>query len=76
MSKVLRVRQLHDQPYLCLFDARYKCRVLATDKLSFDKFTDDPRFIFSVTAVPGFNSPDIRVFKPETFPIAPRYQRS
>lgn len=45
--KVLHVRQLHGQLYLCSTDTRYKYGVLATDELPFDKFADDPRFVFS-----------------------------
>jgi len=46
---VLHVRQLkrHGELYLCSNDARFKCVVKATDELPFDKFADDPRFIFS-----------------------------
>ena len=33
--------------WLCSTDVRFKCEVLATEEMPFDKFADDPRFIFS-----------------------------
>lgn len=46
---ILHVRQLQSQGHLwlCSTDARFKCEVRATEEMPFDKFADDPRFIFS-----------------------------
>ncbi len=45
----LHVRQLMQQGsiFLCSTDARFKVAIRATDILPFDKFVDDPRFVFS-----------------------------
>jgi hypothetical protein len=45
----LHVRQLQPEGslWLCSTDVRFKYAVLATEEMPFDKFADDPRFIFS-----------------------------
>ncbi len=45
----LHVRQLTPQSsiFLCSTDAQFKFAVRATEELPFDKFADDPRFVFS-----------------------------
>ena len=45
----LHVRQLQPQGnfWLCSTDARFKCEVRATEEMPFDRFADDPRFVFS-----------------------------
>jgi hypothetical protein len=44
----LHVRQLtpHDPIFLCSTDARFKYAVLANENMPFDKFANDPRFVF------------------------------
>ena len=46
---VLHVRQLKPKGslFLCSTDAKYKFAVHATEKMPFDKFADDSRFVFS-----------------------------
>jgi hypothetical protein len=46
---ILHVRQLQPEGHfwLCSTDVRFKYAVLATEEMPFDKFADDPRFIFS-----------------------------
>ena len=46
---IVHVRQLKPEGsfWLCSTDVRFKCEVLATEEIPFDKFADDPRFIFS-----------------------------
>lgn len=45
----LHVRQLNPQSsiFLCSTDARFKIEVQASEELPFDRFSDDPRFVFS-----------------------------
>ena len=45
----LHVRQRAPQNsiYLCSTDARFKFAVQVTEELPFDKFVDDPRFVFA-----------------------------
>jgi hypothetical protein len=45
----LHVRQFTppDSVFLCSTDARFKVAVRVTEELPFDKFADDPRFVFS-----------------------------
>lgn len=46
---ILHVRQLQPQGdfWLCSTDARFKYVVRATEEMPFDKFANDPRFVFS-----------------------------
>lgn len=46
---IIHVRQLQPEGsfWLCSTDVRFKYAVLATEEMPFDKFADDPRFIFS-----------------------------